>query len=1123
MNNVKGRFISVNGIEYYKIENYNEMKPFLFTLATDSDVWIHMSSSGGVTAGRKNKDMSIFPYVNEDVLHHSGDTGSKTVVRISRNETEHLWQPFDNSYIKQYKVSRNIYKSTDGSSVIFEEINRELDLIFRYSWQTCEKYGIVRTADIENTGAGANIELIDGVINILPYGVSSSQQISASCLVDGYKHTMLIDNGRCAVYSLSSAILDQPEPEDISRCTVFWNRADFDTKIYLRENALSDFASLCEEAQSDELIGERGCYLMRFGFELGAGDKKSWQIIGDIGRSQTEVAELTASMPEISIDKEIGKTRRKLMELVSKTDGMQCTGNKIACAHHMSDVTYNDMRGGMFLNDYDFDAEDFLDFVKIRNPKIYESLNPDEMKSIVDTDELKAFVIRAGDKDLIRFAYEYVPISFSRRHGDPSRPWNNFSISLKKADGTPVTGYEGNWRDIFQNWEAMCMSFPMYYENIIVKFLNACTVDGYNPFKLSRTGPDWDKPDPKEPWSTTGYWSDHQIIYLVRLIEGLNKYSPKRFDRLVREVGYSYSDVPYEIVCFDDMVKNPKQTVKYNYDKNSRIDIEAEKYGTDRKLVNCDGEVYYTSFAEKYLLLAMTKMTNHAVGGGIWMNTQRPEWNDANNAIVGYGLSVVTACQLKRYLSMGCEIFSHYRKEKFEMSVEAAEWLDKLIKLLDSYQKNIDEDMVDDVLRFKMLKEQAQLFDAYKAKVYKSGFSSKVRYSYDSALEFCKIALCYINYTIARNKRRDGLFNAYNLLGFGDNSMSVSELMPMLEGQAAVLGCGFLSGSEAVQLLENMFESGLYSERDKSFYLYPINMTKSFMKKNIIPEQYVNKSELIKKLIENGNRFLVEKDLSGNIRFNPDICKIDELVGKLSFLEESEEYGDLTKSEHNLVCEAFESVFEHSRFIGRSQAMYKYEGIGCIYWHQNSKLCVSVQETLLNAYKNGESQDVIDKLTGLYKRVVSGMGFKKTPEECGAFPADAYSHTQFSGGAAQPVMTGQVKEDILLRLGELGVIINNGCIEFHSELINSEEYLSDKSEFSFIDLNGEKTEIELDKDSFGFTVCQVPIICTKGMQDSTDVYFTDGSITRFNTNIIPADISCEIFNRTGRVRLILLN
>jgi hypothetical protein len=35
-------------------------------------------------------------------------------------------------------------------------------------------------------------------------------------------------------------------------------------------------------------------------------------------------------------------------------------------------------------------------------------------------------------------------------------------------------------------------------------------------------------------------------------------------------------------------------------------------------------------------------MSNFIPEGGIWMNTQRPEWNDANNALVGNGVSMVT-------------------------------------------------------------------------------------------------------------------------------------------------------------------------------------------------------------------------------------------------------------------------------------------------------------------------------------------------------------------------------------------------------------------------------------------------------------------------------------------------
>ena len=82
------------------------------------------------------------------------------------------------------------------------------------------------------------------------------------------------------------------------------------------------------------------------------------------------------------------------------------------------------------------------------------------------------------DGNLTRLCLEYVPVTFSRRHGDPSRPWNKFSIVLKDANGNKKLNYQGNWRDIFQNWEALCMSYPNFIDSMIAKFVNATTIDG---------------------------------------------------------------------------------------------------------------------------------------------------------------------------------------------------------------------------------------------------------------------------------------------------------------------------------------------------------------------------------------------------------------------------------------------------------------------------------------------------------------------------------------------------------------------------------------------------------------------------------------------------------------------
>ena len=67
-------------------------------------------------------------------------------------------------------------------------------------------------------------------------------------------------------------------------------------------------------------------------------------------------------------------------------------------------------------------------------------------------------------------------------------------------------------------------------------------------------------------------------------------------------------------------------------------------------MIDGEGEVFVVNLLEKLLVPLLAKLGNLVVDGGIWLNTQRPEWNDANNALVGHGLSMVTLCYMRRYV-----------------------------------------------------------------------------------------------------------------------------------------------------------------------------------------------------------------------------------------------------------------------------------------------------------------------------------------------------------------------------------------------------------------------------------------------------------------------------------------
>ena len=218
-------------------------------------------------------------------------------------------------------------------------------------------------------------------------------------------------------------------------------------------------------------------------------------------------------------------------------------------------------------------------------------------------------------------------------------------------DGGRSLRYEGNWRDIFQNWEALGVSFPRYLPGIIAKFVNASTVDGFNPYRITRDGIDWEVADPEDPWSYIGYWGDHQIIYLLRFLEAAERFLPGTLEGLLEREIFCFADVPYRIKPYEEILEDPYSTIVYDTALASRVEDRVGAVGTDGRLVQGDdGSIYHVNLLEKLLVPALSKLSNFVPGGGIWMNTQRPEWNDANNALVGNGLSVVTLCHLRRYI-----------------------------------------------------------------------------------------------------------------------------------------------------------------------------------------------------------------------------------------------------------------------------------------------------------------------------------------------------------------------------------------------------------------------------------------------------------------------------------------
>jgi len=1131
---VKGELVNYNGESYYKISNSDTMRPFFMSIVSDSNHWMFISSNGGLTAGRKNSESALFPYYTDDKITESAEiTGSKTIFQVHNNDKTYLWEPFSSKYEGVYKITRNLYKNSYGNKVVFEEINHDLDLTYKYEWNSSNQFGFVKKATlINNSTSLVSVSMLDGLQNILPSGVNSALQNSSSNLVDAYKKCELQSSVGLGVYALSAYIVDKAEPSESLKANIIWSLG-IEKPIHLISSLqLDDFRQGKPISQEVDVKAEKGAYFISSDLELKPNSEKNWMFVTNVNQSITGVnyiSELIKNKNNLAqlVQKDIDAGTKELISLCAASDGMQLTADSQINTRHFSNTMFNIMRGGIFDDNYQIEKSDFIKYISDANKKVFKKKD-DVLEALPDLFSLsfiKNIAERDEDKNFKRLCFEYLPLKFSRRHGDPSRPWNKFSINTtSEIDGSKILDYEGNWRDIFQNWEALAHSYPEFIESMIHKFLNATTFDGYNPYRVTKGGFDWEVIEEHDPWSFIGYWGDHQIIYLLKFLEFIEDHYPKKLENSFNQEVFVYANVPYKIKSYEDIVKNPKDTIDFDYDLQHKIEEKKSQLGVDGALLRDENFfIYKVNLIEKLLATVLAKVSNFIPEGGIWLNTQRPEWNDANNALVGNGVSMVTLYYLRRFLTFFEKIVLKASTEKVEISEELATFFNETLSTLIS-NKHILAGSVSDKNRKTVLDGLGQAGSKYRTTIYENGFTSnKSEVVKSELLSFIEITKKYIDHTIKANKRADKLYHAYNLMTIkNDTEISISYLPVMLEGQVAVLSAGYLSSQEALELLDGLKSSALFRQDQYSYILYPDKELARFDKKNNIPSSKVEKSALLNQLIKDGNHQIIEKDVLGSYHFNGSFNNANSLKEALANLPK-EKYEGLVEKDTKLLLDTFEEIFNHKAFTGRSGTFFGYEGLGSIYWHMVSKLLLAVQENCLMAIRHNESDVLIGKLLDHYYEINAGIGVHKSPELYGAFPTDAYSHTPAGKGAQQPGMTGQVKEDILSRFGELGVFVKEGRLMFNPRLLHKDEFLKTPKTFEYTNMNKEVKLIELEKDSLCFTYCQIPIIYKLSDKENLKVVFDEDSILEYEELKLDSQSSKKVFKRTSEIDRIIVS
>ena len=340
-----------------------------------------------------------------------------------------------------------------------------------------------------------------------------------------------------------------------------------------------------------------------------------------------------------------------------------------------------------------------------------------DVKTVTADKALDAYIQQCYMDNFLRGGYPFVIGEgegkrvlhlFSRKHGDPERDYNFFSIA-----GEYFSQGNGNYRDVCQNRRMDCSVHPEIGDYNIVNFYSLIQIDGYNPLEIrpstfvlpSEKEKEADavlhayldagaqrikklisrpftpgqitnalfeehltlKGDPQrfvlalvslcdqrfEAGFGEGYWSDHWDYNLDLVEDYLSVWPENREELLFGRPVYRYYDSPAavrprrETYALQNGKVRQYGAVRASEEKLARPGFDPK--GTNW-MKNRAGETVFSTLFEKMLTLAVNKFALlDSERLGVEMDGGKPGWNDAMNGLPGLlGSSMPEALELKR-------------------------------------------------------------------------------------------------------------------------------------------------------------------------------------------------------------------------------------------------------------------------------------------------------------------------------------------------------------------------------------------------------------------------------------------------------------------------------------------
>ncbi|AJS58903.1 hypothetical protein [Paenibacillus sp. IHBB 10380] len=704
----------------FVIEQFDQAKPFSSFLPGMAGLkgipmWTFYVNRGqGVCSfGIRDKNSAIMEFSPASITYKNvAANGFRTFIKVLGQDV--IYEPFQSAR-PDAQASRVMRISPNGLTIEETHTEHGLKTVVNYFNLPNDDYAaLVRQVEIVNIGKEPiQLELLDGMPEILPYGVENGGFKEIGNLLRSWMEVYNLDNG-IPFFHVRSSTGDEARVSEVTSGHFYLSFTgegqriapivDFEvvfggnTSLMYPDNFAS--ATLAELVQQPQYpVNKVPCGFSGVEQNLAPGEHLTVNtIIGHVN----DIERINAKADRLCSVDYISRKREEASSLVEglTSDIATHTSSELFDAYARQSYMDNFLRGGY--------------------PFIFDN-------------EGEGFVVHL----------------YSRKHGDLERDYNFFSLAPEY-----YSQGNGNFRDMNQNRRNDVFFNPKVGTFNIKMFFSLMQADGYNPlsvqgcsFKVRSENEskleEWLRSaaaDQHEklialcsrkytPGQIINFIADHAVQLHVseeRLLSGVLALSQQNIEAGFGEGFWSdhwtynmdlvdsyldiFPDKKEELLFADDTYafydsaayvqpRSKKYVVVHNqvrqYDALIEDEEKLKRLGRTMKDTNWlqtdggIGEIYQTNLFTKIVSLALNKFTSlDPYGMGLEMEANKPGWNDAMNglpALFGSGMS--ETFELKRMIIFLLESVKKYDDKFIRLPEEMAELLDDVHQAVVRYQE----------------------------------------------------------------------------------------------------------------------------------------------------------------------------------------------------------------------------------------------------------------------------------------------------------------------------------------------------------------------------------------------------------------------------------------------------